>query len=101
MGQGSLSTEEVLAVRRFRTESTRTKCVHPCPNLSKDNEIRLPLAIKLLEEGLLSFMKSAEVAGHSEKASAEILLQRGVSPLRYTDLDLAQSLRMPDRKKLN
>jgi len=73
-------------------ETTRTKCVH-LPELNiRDDEIRLLLAIKLLEDGLVSLGKAAEVAGFSEKAFAEILLQRGMPPVKYTDLDLGKEL---------
>jgi predicted HTH domain antitoxin len=69
-------------------ETTRTKCVHlPELNLRED-EIRLLLAIKLLEDGLLSLGKAAEVAGFSENAFVEVLFQRGVPPIKYTDMDL-------------
>ena len=54
------------------------KCVH-LPELNlRDDEIRLLLAMKLLEDGLVSLGKAAEVVGFSEKAFAEILLQRGM-----------------------
>ncbi|MCK8603297.1 UPF0175 family protein [Desulfoferrobacter suflitae] len=73
-------------------ETTRTKCVHlPELNLRED-EIRLLLAIKLLDDGLLSLGKAAEVAGFSERAFVEILLQRGVAPIKYTDMDLYKEL---------
>lgn len=73
-------------------ETTRTKCVHlPELNLRED-EIRLLLAIKLLDDGLLSLGKAAEVAGFSERAFVEILLQRGVAPVKYTDMDLRKEL---------
>jgi predicted HTH domain antitoxin len=69
-------------------ETIRTKCVHlPDLDLRKD-EIRLLLAIKLLEDGLASLGKAAEVAGFSEKAFVEILVKRRVPPIRYTDVDL-------------
>ncbi len=59
-------------------ETARTKCVH-LPELNlRDDEIRLLLAMKLLEDGLVSLGKAAEVVGFSEKAFAEILLQRGM-----------------------
>jgi predicted HTH domain antitoxin len=73
-------------------ETTRTKCVH-LPELNlRDDEIRLLLAMKLLEDGLVSLGKAAEVAGFSEKAFAEILFQRGIPPVKYTDLDPGKEL---------
>ena len=67
---------------------TTTRCVHlPGLNLQED-EIKLLLSVKLLEDGLVSLGKAAEIAGYSEKVDLEILLRRGVSPLRYGDIDL-------------
>ncbi len=54
----------------------------------KEDEIRLLLAIKLFEEGLVSLGKASEVSGYSEKTFAEILLHKGISPIKYSDLDL-------------
>ncbi|MGB9823252.1 MULTISPECIES: UPF0175 family protein [Thermodesulfovibrio] len=53
-----------------------------------EGELKLMLSIKLLEEGLVSLGKAAEIAGYSEKAYVEILLHRGVSPIRYQNLNL-------------
>ena len=59
----------------------------------KEDEIKLLLAIKLLEEGTVSLGKAAEIAGFSEKAFVEVLVHRGVAPLKYTDLDLDKEMR--------
>ena len=59
----------------------------------KEDEIKLLLAIKLLEEGTVSLGKAAEIAGYSEKAFVEVLVHRGVAPLKYTDLDLDKEMR--------
>ena len=59
----------------------------------KEDEIKLLLAIKLLEEGTVSLGKAAEIANYSEKAFAEVLVHRGVSPMKYTDLDLDKEMR--------
>jgi predicted HTH domain antitoxin len=59
----------------------------------KEDEIKLLLAIKLLEEGTVSLGKAAEIANHSEKAFVEVLVHRGVSPIKYTDLDLDKEMR--------
>ncbi len=59
----------------------------------KENEIKLLLAIKLLEEGEVSLGKAAEIAGYTEKAFAEVLVHRGVAPIKYTNLDLDKELR--------
>lgn len=48
----------------------------------KEEEIKLLLAIKLLEDGVVSLGKAAEIAGYSEKAFVEILTHRGISPLK-------------------
>lgn len=59
----------------------------------KEEEIKLLLAIKLLEDGVVSLGKAAEIAGYSEKAFVEILTHRGISPLKYSKLDLEKELR--------
>lgn len=59
----------------------------------KEEEIKLLLAIKLLEDGVVSLGKAAEIAGYSEKAFVEILVHRGISPLKYSKIDLEKELR--------
>jgi len=54
----------------------------------KEEELKLLLAIKLFEEGAVSLGKAAETAGYSEKAFVEVLIRRGVSPIKYSELDL-------------
>lgn len=51
----------------------------------KDDELKMLLAIKLLEDGMVSLGRAAEIAGYSENAFAEILLHRGISPVRYEE----------------
>jgi predicted HTH domain antitoxin len=58
----------------------------------KEEEVKLLLSIKLLEEGLVSLGKAAEIAGFSERAFVEILVHRGVPPLKYSGLDLEKEL---------
>lgn len=57
-----------------------------------EEEIKLLLAIKLLDEEMISLGKAAAMTGYSEKAFAEILLHRGVSPIKYSGIDLAKEL---------
>lgn len=59
----------------------------------KEEELKLLLAIKLLEEGAVSLGKAAETAGYSEKAFVEVLIHRGVPPIRYSKLDLDKEAR--------
>ena len=59
----------------------------------KREEVKVLLAIKLLEDGLVSLGKAAEIAGYSEKAFSEILLHKGVAPIKYVDLDPAKELK--------
>ena len=54
----------------------------------KEDEVKLFLAIKLLEENLVSLGKAAEIAGYSEKAFAEILLHKGVPPIKFSNLNV-------------
>jgi len=69
-----------------------TKCVHlPEINLGED-ELKMLLSMKLLEEGLVSLGKAAEIAGYSEKAYAEILFRKGVSPISFAEIDLHREL---------
>jgi predicted HTH domain antitoxin len=61
------------------------------PEMNVDKEqIKLLLAIKLFEEEMLSLGKAAEVAGYSEYAFSEILLKKGIAPIKYEDLDLTE-----------
>lgn len=58
----------------------------------KEDEVKLFLAMKLLEEGVVSLGKAAEIAGYSEKAFAEILLHKGVPPIKYSKINLEKEL---------
>ena len=59
----------------------------------KEDEIKLLLAIKLLEEEKVSLGKAAEIAGYTEKTFVEMLVHRGVAPIKYNKLDLDKELR--------
>ena len=59
----------------------------------KEDEVKMLLAIKLLEEDLISLGKAAEIAGYSEKAFVEILIHRGVPPIKYSKLNLERELK--------
>lgn len=59
----------------------------------KEEEVKLLLAIKLLEEGLISLGRAAEIAGYSEKAFVEVLINRGVPPIKYEKLELEEELK--------
>ncbi|MBI4684958.1 MAG: UPF0175 family protein [Nitrospirae bacterium] len=59
----------------------------------KEDEVKLLLAIKLLEDGLVSLGKAAEISGYSVKAFVEILIHRGVSPVKYEKLALDEELK--------
>lgn len=58
----------------------------------REDEIKLLPSVKLLEEGLVSLGKAAGIAGYSEKVDVEILLRKGVSPLRYGEIDLHKEI---------
>ncbi len=60
-------------------------------NISEE-DLKLLLAIKLLEEGLVSLGKASEIAGYSEKAFVEILLHKGISPIKYQNLNIDREL---------
>ena len=59
----------------------------------EDEELKLALAIRLLEEGKVSLGRAAEIAGFSERSFAEILLKKGVSPVVFEDIDLDKEFR--------
>ena len=54
----------------------------------REDEIKILLAAKLLEEEMVSLGKAAEIAGYSEKTFAEILIHRNITPIRYSDIDV-------------
>jgi predicted HTH domain antitoxin len=56
----------------------------------KIEELKLLLAVKLLEEGIISLGKASEIVGYNEKTFSEILLKRGISPIKYETLDLRE-----------
>ncbi len=58
----------------------------------KEDEIKLLLAVKLFEEGLVSLGKAAEVSEYSEKAFTEILLHKGIPPIKYSGFDLQKEI---------
>ncbi len=62
----------------------------------KIEELKLLLAVKLLEGGIISLGKASEIVGYNEMAFSEILLKRGISPSKYENLneffDLSVSL---------
>jgi len=58
----------------------------------KVEDLKVLLAIKLLEEGIISLGKAAEIVGYSERTFSEILLKKGISPLKYENLDLREEL---------
>ena len=63
----------------------------PDINIDKE-ELKLLLAIKLFEEGIVSLGKASEIAGYSEKTFSEILLKRKISPIKYQDLNLQEEI---------
>lgn len=63
----------------------------PEVNISVE-EIKLLLAIKLLDEGLVSLGKASEIAGYSEKTFVEILIHKGIAPIKYQHLNLDKEL---------
>ena len=59
----------------------------------KEDELMVLLAIKLLEDGIVSLGKASEIAGYSERAFVEVLIHRGVEPIKYTKLDINKELK--------
>jgi len=58
----------------------------------EEDELKLLIAIKLLEDGIVSLGKAAEIAGYSERTFSEILLHRGISPIRFEGTDIREEL---------
>lgn len=58
----------------------------------KEDELKILLAIKLFEDGVVSLGKASEIAGYSEKAFAELLAHKGIAPIKYSKLDLNKEL---------
>lgn len=54
----------------------------------KEDDVKLLLAIKLFEEEIVSLGKAASIAGYSERAFSEILIHKGIAPVKYENLDL-------------
>lgn len=67
-------------------------CVHLQEINLREDELKMLLSMKLLEEGLVSLGKAAEIAGYSEKAYAEILLRKGAAPIGFAEIDLHKEL---------
>lgn len=63
----------------------------PQLNISEE-QIKFLLAVKLLEDGYISLGKAAEIVGYTEKTFAEILLNKGISPIRYEDINLEEEI---------
>jgi predicted HTH domain antitoxin len=61
----------------------------PDVNIKKE-ELKIFLAIKLFEEGIVSLGKAAEIVGYSEQTFSKILLKKGISPIKYDDLNLKE-----------
>ena len=59
----------------------------------KEDEVMVLLAIKLLEDGIVSLGKASEIAGYSERAFVEVLIHQGVAPIKYTKLDINKELK--------
>ena len=57
-----------------------------------EEELKLLLSIKLLEEGLVSLGKASEIAGYSERVFTEILLHKGKAPIKYQNLNLDKEM---------
>ncbi len=63
------------------------------PEISvKEEEIKVLLAIKLFEEGLVSLGRAAEISGYSERTFSEILVRKGIPPIKYENINLEKGL---------
>ena len=57
-----------------------------------DDDARLLLAIRLVQEGRASLSKAAEVAGYSRRTFMEILGHKGVASVAYPAAELDDDL---------
>jgi predicted HTH domain antitoxin len=58
----------------------------------KEDELKILLASKLLEDGFVSLGKAAEIAGYPENVFAEILIHKKTFPIKYQDINLSEEL---------
>jgi predicted HTH domain antitoxin len=58
----------------------------------KETDLKLLLAIKLFEEDLISLGKAAEVADLTEREFTDEILKRGISPVKFNNVDPNQDL---------
>ena len=63
------------------------------PSHVSEDEARLLLAVRLLEEGRVSLGKAAELAGYTTAAFLEILAHKGVTTVNHPAEDLADDAR--------
>lgn len=56
-------------------------------NISEE-EVKFLLAVKLFEEGVISLGKAAELAGYSERTFSELLIKKGIPPLRFEKIEV-------------
>ena len=58
-----------------------------------EKELKILLAIKLFEEGIVSLGKASEIAGYTVKAFSELLLSKGIPPITFDeDIDLEKEV---------
>ena len=62
----------------------------------KEDEVKLLLVIKLLEDGIVSLGKAAEIAGLTREEFISSLSRFKVSPFQYTAEDIEDELRNAD-----
>lgn len=57
-----------------------------------EQELKMILAESLFQQGVVSLGKAAEISGYSQRTFSELLLNKGISPLRYDDRYLNSDL---------
>jgi predicted HTH domain antitoxin len=63
------------------------------------DQVRVALAVHLLEEGVISIGRAAEIAGESRAAFEELLAEMGLPPLRYDLEDYQRERRALERNR--
>jgi len=79
-------TPEVIAQEALRqyVNHDEADLLLQLPQLSiSADDVKLLLAVALFREDKISLGKAAEIAGFSEKTFADILIRKGIYPIRY------------------
>lgn len=86
------STPEIIAkeaLSRYLSKQGMMNISLPRLSISEE-EVKISLAVRLFEEERVSLGKAAQIAGYSEKTFAELLVHKGIYPIRYDEFDIEE-----------